>query len=178
MGRRDEHPNGDSFEGHTHIVCCVSFSADGRRVLSGSWDETVRIWNADTHEQIGEALRGHSETIGCVSESADGCHIVSRDDDGTTIIWKSENRAIVWKSKNSERASQIDVTGEEKRSERHSTDEEDALVNEIINDEAEKIIRNCGQHSPHLWPNSFPAYAAELYCDDGYAYSNLEGKKF
>ncbi len=42
-----------------------------------------------------------------------------------------------------------------------------------------KIFRSCGQHTPHLWPNSFPAYSSELYCDDdgGSAYSNLDGEK-
>ncbi len=94
---------GDPFEGHTDAVFCASFSSDGRRVVSGSLDKTVRIWNSETHEQNGEALLGHSGEVDWVSESADGCHIVSRDCDDITIIWKRENMAIVWKSKNIEK---------------------------------------------------------------------------
>ncbi len=155
---------------------CVSFSADGRRVVSGSEDETVRIWSAGTQKQIGEDTVGAFKTIHCVSESADGCHIVSRDS-RKTIIWKRENRAIVWKSESDERSSQNGVTDEGKHSEADTTDGEDAFENEITNDEAEEIIRSCGQHTARLWPESFPAYSAELYCDDGSAYSNWMAKR-
>ncbi len=168
---------GDPFEGHTHTVRCVSFSADGRRVVSGSLDTTVRIWNPHTTEQIGEPLRGHSLPVGCVSESADGCRIVSRDIDRVTIIWKRENRAIVWKSENVERATQNDISEEEKDSETDAAHSKDTFENEITNDEAEKIIRSCGEHTPRLWPKSFPVYSAELNCDGESAYSILEGKE-
>jgi WD40 repeat protein len=32
--------------GHTGWILTVSFSPDGRRILSGSWDSTIRIWDA------------------------------------------------------------------------------------------------------------------------------------
>ncbi len=57
MGHEYAHPIGGPFEGHKEIAWCVSFSSGGRRVISGSTDEAVRTWNADTHEQIGEAYR-------------------------------------------------------------------------------------------------------------------------
>ncbi len=47
----------------------------------------------------------------------------------------------------------------------------------ITNAEAEKVIRNCGQQTPRLWPNCFSAYAAEFYCEDGSMYSNSGGDK-
>jgi hypothetical protein len=41
-------------KGHTHSVMSVAFSQDGNRVVYGSDDKTVRIWNVTT---------GHSQSI-------------------------------------------------------------------------------------------------------------------
>ena len=37
-----------SLRGHSDYVKVVAFSRDGNRVVSGSWDNLVRIWNAET----------------------------------------------------------------------------------------------------------------------------------
>jgi WD40 repeat protein len=36
------------FTGHSNVVTSVCFSRDGTRIVSGSYDKTVRIWNAVT----------------------------------------------------------------------------------------------------------------------------------
>ena len=46
-------------QGHDDSVTSVAFSPDGHRIVSGSWDKTMRIWNADTGQQIGAPLTGH-----------------------------------------------------------------------------------------------------------------------
>ena len=38
--------------GHTDMVLCVAFSADGKRVVSGSFDNLVKIWDAATGAQV------------------------------------------------------------------------------------------------------------------------------
>jgi WD40 repeat protein len=47
-------------EGHSSWVNSVSFSADGSRVVSGSDDNTVQIWNVETGEvDLPESQQGH-----------------------------------------------------------------------------------------------------------------------
>jgi glucose repression regulatory protein TUP1 len=47
------------FVGHKNYVRSVAVSADGQWVVSGSWDQDVRIWNSSTAEAV-MLLRGHS----------------------------------------------------------------------------------------------------------------------
>ncbi|KAG2064452.1 prolyl oligopeptidase, partial [Suillus decipiens] len=67
----------EPFLGHTHNVKSVSFSPDGTRIVSGSDDETVRLWDIATGQPIGQPLRGHAEGVRSVSFSRDGTRIIS-----------------------------------------------------------------------------------------------------
>ena len=64
----------------------VVFSPDGSHVVSGSGDNTVRIWNAATGESEAE-LKGHSSWVNSVVFSPDGSRVVSGSDDNTVRIW-------------------------------------------------------------------------------------------
>ena len=68
-------------------VWSVAFSQDGSRVVSGSSDETVRIWNAKTGEP--EALlKGHIGNVRAIAFAPDGSQVVSGD--GITVrIWNT-----------------------------------------------------------------------------------------
>ncbi|KAG2060384.1 hypothetical protein BDR06DRAFT_1059442 [Suillus hirtellus] len=48
--------------GHTSSVRSVSFSPDGTRIVSGSWDCTVRVWDAAMGLPLGEPFRGHTDS--------------------------------------------------------------------------------------------------------------------
>jgi WD40 repeat protein len=68
---------GHPLEGHTDGVTSVTFSPDGTLIASGSWDETVCIWDAKTGAAVGHQLEGHKSYVTSVTSSPDGTLIAS-----------------------------------------------------------------------------------------------------
>ena len=62
--------------GHERPVLCVGVSGDGRRALSGSWDNTVRVWDVEGKKCVG-VLEGHTDRVLGVALSGDGRRAVS-----------------------------------------------------------------------------------------------------
>ena len=69
-------------------VNSVAFSQDGNRVVSGSEDNTVRIWNATTGEVEAE-LKGDMDFMTSVAFSQDGSRVVSGSEDKKVWIWNT-----------------------------------------------------------------------------------------
>jgi WD40 repeat protein len=70
-------------------VSSVAFSPDGKRIVSGAGypDDTVRVWDAGTGQQIGAPLTGHTSHVNSVAFSPDGHRIVSGCSDKTVRLW-------------------------------------------------------------------------------------------
>ncbi|MBB5778765.1 serine/threonine-protein kinase [Nonomuraea jabiensis] len=82
---------GKPLTGHTNDVRAVSLGTlDGVPVtLTGSDDETARLWNLRTSQQIGRPLAGHTEWVrSVVLDQLDGVPIaVTASDDDTARVW-------------------------------------------------------------------------------------------
>ena len=72
----------------TRQVTAVVFLADGKRIASGSWDETVRIWNIHTGEA--RILGDKCSCITHLSISQDGPVIAASSLDGKIRVWDIE----------------------------------------------------------------------------------------
>jgi WD40 repeat protein len=72
--------------GHTQSVTCASFSPDSRRVMTGSHDRTVRVWNTETGAML-SILSGHEDTVTAVAFSPDGQWAVTVSQ-GFVYLWE------------------------------------------------------------------------------------------
>ncbi len=82
---RLDYPRG-LFFGHTDPINAVAFSPDGRYVLTGSTDKTLRLWNAQTNQEVRQFI-GHTDAVEDVAFSPDGHIIASSSDDKTIRLW-------------------------------------------------------------------------------------------
>jgi hypothetical protein len=72
-------------------VTAVAWSPDGRRIVSGSGDNTLRLWDARSGEPIGQPLKGHTNWVRNVAWSPDGSRIVSSSADNTLRLWDARS---------------------------------------------------------------------------------------
>ena len=76
------------FRGHdkNEWVTSIAFSPNGKLLVSGSFDRTVKLWDAYTGECL-KTLAGHQGWIWTVAFSPDGQRVASGGDDQTIRLW-------------------------------------------------------------------------------------------
>ncbi|OAX42759.1 WD40 repeat-like protein [Rhizopogon vinicolor AM-OR11-026] len=82
--------------GHTDIMAGFAFFNDGGRIVTCSWDKTLRIWDVQKGTLLGEPFQGHQDRVFSVAVSPDDKRIVSGGKDRTIIIWDVESKQKVF----------------------------------------------------------------------------------
>jgi WD40 repeat protein len=79
-------------KGHTDFVRGLAVTPDGTRIVTGSDDNTARVWDASTGA---EKLRldGHTRPVSVVAVTPDGAGIVTGSDDNTARVWDASTGA-------------------------------------------------------------------------------------
>jgi WD40 repeat protein len=76
--------------GHENSVLSVALSPDGKRIVSGSDDNSVRIWDAEFGKCL-RLLKGHEYSVRSVAISPDGKRIVSKSWGKDVRLWDTES---------------------------------------------------------------------------------------
>ena len=74
------------FAGHTQTVKSMVATLDGQRVLSGSYDRILRVWDCEKGAEL-TRLFGHHGGVVAVEVAPDGSTAASLDQFGRLIVW-------------------------------------------------------------------------------------------
>jgi len=77
-----------------HAGWCVALTPDGRLAVSGSLDNTLKLWNLD-EKCVLRTLRGHTDSVYDVALSGDGRVAVSASSDNTVKLWDLETGEVM-----------------------------------------------------------------------------------
>jgi WD40 repeat protein len=82
-----------AMQGHLDTVLCSAFTPDSQRLVTGSKDHTLIVWDVSRgmHNVVmglkDHTLRGHTGRVSSVAVSPDGAWMVSAADDGDIRVW-------------------------------------------------------------------------------------------
>lgn len=81
---------------HHDKVVDVTFNADGRRVLTASWDGTARLWDSSNGTALGNPMT-HDNWVNNAIFSPDGRQVLTGSLDNTARLWSAANGAALGK---------------------------------------------------------------------------------
>jgi len=83
-----------TFEGLTGSIWAVAVLPDGKGAISGSNDETLKVWDLESGEAV-QTLKGHTGWVRAVSVLPDGKGAISGSNDKTLKVWDLESGEAV-----------------------------------------------------------------------------------
>lgn len=96
MGQAATQSSSKLFTGHDGAISVLLFHPDRKHFISGSYDDTVKLWNIETGAIVCE-FKGHTSWIRQVCLSADGQQLLTCSIDKTFRIWDFNTGAEEYK---------------------------------------------------------------------------------
>jgi WD40 repeat protein/serine/threonine protein kinase len=98
FGKREKDETLVSFSPHG-VIASASYSPDGSKIVTGSWDFSARVWDSNTGADL-RKLAGDDGHTGFVnsavfSPDAAGRWILTASDDGTAKLWNTSTGAVL-----------------------------------------------------------------------------------
>lgn len=76
--------------GHSNSVESVAITPNGRCIVSGSSDTTIKLWDIESGKEV-RIFEGHSDSVYSIAITPDGRYIISGSDDGTIKLLDIES---------------------------------------------------------------------------------------
>jgi WD40 repeat protein len=83
-----------TLEGHASAVIALAASPDGKGLVSGGADSTIRLWDPATGE-LKRTIANHGDRVNALAWSPDGKYLASASRDRTVRVWQPELGRLV-----------------------------------------------------------------------------------
>jgi len=74
------------YVGHTGMVYGLAVTSDGKFLVTGGEDKTVRVWDVASGKQL-RSFQGHTDSVTAVAVRGDGRQVASASGDGAMRVW-------------------------------------------------------------------------------------------
>lgn len=94
--KRDKDETLVAFSPHG-VIASASYSPDGSKIVTGSWDFSARIWDSNTGADLRKLAGddGHTGFVNSAVFSPNGKLVLTASDDGTAKIWDADTGAVL-----------------------------------------------------------------------------------
>ncbi|OWK34517.1 WD40 repeat domain-containing protein [Fimbriiglobus ruber] len=75
-----------TYQGHTGKITALAATADGKFLITGGTDQTVRVWEVSSGKQLW-SFHGHPAAVTAIAINAAGTQIASGAEDGSIRLW-------------------------------------------------------------------------------------------
>ena len=89
--------------GHAGLITALAFTQDGGRLLSSSWDGSVRIWDLESGEERARIL--HDDQVLAMQLFAGDSRLATASRDGHVRVWDLAHGGLVWSARVADGAS-------------------------------------------------------------------------